>query len=642
MEKLGGVGAIGGGTASFSTRMYGATVSWICLRLLILLTLSCSKAELLNSNLHRRARVQEFNPGGQYGGNPGASLFSQSDAQNTEASAAGPGAKANPKTTFLVPRTDKIQIAFTDGGREIQQNLHTDLLKLYKSVMEQLLERDQFIQTVKSFMEKTAILDNLVERVRRLELHVERMSRGQMVEFESHVGGGRTTGSRDHTDPGNSVSQRPDGDKNDRGRTTEEKVDNVAKKVRRQHEDITKVQEEHETLSKVVAEQALELQRQRDFTAKLQQTVQKMDLEISRNKQMTIAQAELLDHHANKMETQKSTSELIDAQVKTLSSTVQWHDFRMGMIENTTSRLDSDYISMQLSFGEFHTTQRKIYGLVEKLQTDTERCHVNVATAKMKVRFLEQDVDKLLTIVEKLTPANMSYHSSNGKKDLSSRSFHNMTLAGSVRIQIQEMIDKSTAPLHQTVGYLNISHLRIEREKVRHQNQLDKVTLNIENLSEESRRYFSELRSLANDVDGMKIDLDEWNNEKDRIRRKMNKMEKEIKEHEHSSLAGAVTNGYPHIRTTVGHLRRTTRSLDDITPVASASVMETTPFARATDANLPDGAQAESLTTDRLIKVTTKPFTENDAEKGTTRQSGRGIPYERPTPRPDPLRRKSK
>ena len=534
------------------------------------------------------------------------------DAAPASEGASSGGKGSNPKTTFLVPRSDKIQIAFTDGGREIQQSLHTDLLKLYKSVMEQLLERDQFIQTMKTLMDKMALLDNLAERVRRLEL---RVNRGHVVVVDGDEGGGADN---------SVVHGGGDGSR----RNQEDRLDNVAKKVRRHQEDLAKIQEDHDRFSKLLADQALENQRHRDFTGKLQQTVGKMELEISRNKQMTIAQAELLDHHANKMETQRSTSEVIDAKVGTLSSKVQWHDFRLGMMENVTSRLDSDYISMQLSLGEFHTTQRKIYGLVEKLQTDTERCHVNVATAKMKVRFLEQDVDKLLTIVEKLTPANVSSQASRGMGSggrggtTLPQPYHNSTLAGSARIQVQEMIDRSVAPLNQAIGHLNLTTDQLGRDNDRQQKQIDAASMDIETLRTDGRDFSRQLRDVRDGVSDVSAELEDWGAEKDRIKRKLNKLEKEVKEHRHDRSAGRtplpprpVTEPNPRAPTTVGHLRRTTRSLDDVTPAGRED--KVTPVG-PTEAVVTASARPKSLTTESVIKVTTKPFTENDSDKGTT------------------------
>ena len=549
------------------------------------------------------------------GGDPDQTMYSGNP---------GPVSKSNAKTTFLVPRTEKIQIAFTDGGREIQHNLHTDLLKLYKQVMEQLLERDQFIQTVQSLMEKTSNIDNVLERVRRLEIRYEHLRAGDTGrELEGTSGGARVTGSRETVDQDNSVIH---GEGRDAGRKTmDERLDTIAKKVRRQQEEISRFQEEQRAHNKMIADQALELQKQREYGATLQQTIGKMEREIARNKQMTIAQAELLDHHANKMETQRTTSEVIDAKLGTVNTNVQWHDFRLGMLENTTSRLDSDYISMQVTMGEFHTSQRKVYGLVDKLQTDTERCHVNVATAKMKVRFLEQDVEKLLGMIAKSSSVNIttSGHRGNNGFLQTRHPLPNETLSGSSKVEVQDMIEEMTTFLHHSIQNINTTQQRLVLHNSRRQKQVDDVSLDLEVLKDESRNYFSELRKITGDLQSLKEYHVQWTNDRDKIRRKINKLEREGRGRETKwepdtpvVTAGAESEDTAHARSTVGHQRRTTRSVEFVTPVAHEDTPEMT-SADAGASSITFPTRHKSSTTDAVIKVTSKPVTENDADKGT-------------------------
>ena len=127
---------------------------------------------------------------------------------------------------------------------------------------------------------------------------------------------------------------------------------------------------------------------------------------------------------------------------------------------------------------------------------------------------------------------------------------------------------------------------------------------------------------MGDKVDDVRADVDELRAEHDRLKRRTNKLERELREHSHSNLSAssavAATEADPRARTTVGHLRRTTRSLDDVTPVAhgdgdGADVV--TPPAGPTEALVTPSARSRSLTTETGIKVTMKPVTENDANK---------------------------
>ena len=98
-------------------------------------------------------------------------------------------AESSDAKTLIVPRSNKIQIAFADDGSDPRTKLHMDLLRLYKQVMEEVLERNKLISTVQTLLDKVTQIDELAGRVHRLEQDLG-IVRGSHVHRSSDTGDG--------------------------------------------------------------------------------------------------------------------------------------------------------------------------------------------------------------------------------------------------------------------------------------------------------------------------------------------------------------------------------------------------------------------------------------------------------------------
>ncbi len=507
--------------------------------------------------------------------------------------------------TLIVPRSNKIQIAFADDGSDPRTKLHMDLLRLYKQVMEEVLERNKLISTVQTLLDKVSQMDELATRVHRLEQDLG-IVRGE-------VGAGRHV--HRVTDPDNTDTNKNWDRDEYQGTTTsfaetgldsDSEIAAIRVRLHQQEKMIRRIQEDLRIQSKLTAEQGRDLQRQREHLDRLRATTENLEHKAGQaaggggggggtGAGGAILPAETEDGYAGEVAVLRANIATVESKLHKLRIDFDWHDFRINMQQNSTDSLEREVEDIETTVSDLFTKSGSLQTTVTQARADSIQCKTKLHANNKKILDIENHIRKIALALSKAGNTNITLHHNYGDYQVSSHDSHNLDS------NVYGFVEDATSKMFRMVHKINSSHHHLITSDKHQQKQLDELSLDLESLKDELDDYFSKLKDLDTQGAVLKDDVKGSRRDHEKLRRKVERMQRDL----HAVLGaldayGMTTQPSPsHVvvrRTTQPHRTLVTRSSHVTLPDVTRTFV--TPSTRS-----------RSLTADPAPKVTHSPDT---------------------------------
>ncbi len=430
--------------------------------------------------------------------------------------------KSKANTVVVVPRSNNIQIAFAASGDDPQTSLHVDLLRLYKEVMEEILQRNKLIQTVQTMFEKVTLVDAMGERLDRLELLCSNMV---TEDLSGKHGKGRKgkkgpkgqTGKAHGVDHNNTIDHdqivSTDGELGD--------WEMLVREVQRQGKSIWAMKEERKVDHRLTSEMMLLVNQQRDQMAKLTTQISEQAQTEASLRQQTMRHSQILEEHTALLELHQTEMEVVGAKSNKLSMDVQWQSFKINMNENTTESLKRELTDLEAFLGTTASSTAvrgtDMFSMWNRAKSDIERCQTDINTIHKKIRDIEEDTQRLMLYLNRERANNFSQSKDHKYNDTVMASMH-------------KFVENTANQLFNMIHRLNSTQHHMSQRQQNQQGNLDHISLDLEGVKDEMATYSQKLTDTARNVEHLKDYNLHGRREREKLRRKMVKLAKELRQ----------------------------------------------------------------------------------------------------------------
>lgn len=422
--------------------------------------------------------------------------------------------KEKSKTTFVVPRSNNIQIAFGGGRDDPQTSLHVDLLKLYKEVMEEILQRNKLISTVDTLLEKVALIDDLIVRVRTLE---DIVGKGYIpgvgvAAKKPKKPRNRTKGDLDgQPDLNNTLDQDAAVEDAELG-----DWEMLLREVQRQGAQVNAMKEQQAEARQQYNDVMAHVRTMKTSIENLETEMKDRTAEADLCRQQNLAQAQLIESHATELHVHKSSIEVLEAKVHKLTLDVQWQSFKINMQENTTENVKSGLQNLESFLGTSGGAGARgpdLFNMWSRAKADIERCQGDVNILQKRMRHMEEDLQTVSSQLQTMR-VNFNATSRHGLNDTAS---------------LQALIEDTASRVFNMIHGLNVSQRHISSIHVQQQKQLDDLSLDVERMKDELENLNQRLTDISRHLEYLKDYNLHGRRDRERMKRKMEKIQRDMR-----------------------------------------------------------------------------------------------------------------
>ena len=484
-------------------------------------------------------------------------------------------AEGSDAKTLIVPRSNKIQIAFADDGSDPRTKLHMDLLRLYKQVMEEVLERNKLISTVQTLLDKVTQIDELAGRVHRLEQDLG-IVRGSHVHRSSDTGDGDKDWSPEQYQGTTTSFADPDFG-------IEADMSAFRARLHQQDKTIRKLQEDLRIQTKLTAEQGREIQRQNEHIERLKSTTE--NLERKAGVGGTIITGDSVDNYGGELGVLRADVATVESKLHKLTLDLQWHEFKLNMQQNSTDNIEKEVEGIENTVSTLYTKSGSLQTMVNQVRADSIQCKSKLHATNKKIHDIETHIEKIALVLSRPGKNITGSHSSVDYQI----DAHNHGLDTNV----YGLIEDATSRLFNMVHRINNSQHHMIMSNNRQQKQLDEMSLDVESLKDEMDDYFAKLRDLDTMAAELKDDNKGSRRDREKLRRKTERMQRDM------NVVMSALNAYGMTTEPSQVVRRTTQPRNIVTRDVTMSDV--------TRNFVTPSTRSRSLTADPFLKVTNSP-----------------------------------
>ena len=500
--------------------------------------------------------------------------------------------------TLIVPRSNKIQIAFADDGSDPRTKLHMDLLRLYKQVMEEVLERNKLISTVQTLLDKVTQIDELAGRVHRLEqdLGIGRSGVGHVHRSSDNGNGDKDWSEEEYQGTTTSFAET--------GLGVEAEMSAFRARLHQQDKTIRRLQEDLRIQTKLTAEQGREIQRQNEHIDRLRSTTDNLERKAVGGGR-TIITDDSIDNYGGEVGVLRANVATVESKLHKLTLDLQWHEFKLNMQQNSTDNIEREVEGIENTVSALYTKSGSLQTMVNQVRADSIQCKSKLHASNKKIHDIETHIEKIAMVLSRPGGKNITGHHATDNYQIDN---HNHGLDTNV----YGLIEDATYRMFNMIHRINNSHHHLILSDRRQQKQLDEISLDVESLKDEMDDYFAKLRDLDTQAAELKDSAKGSRRDREKIKRKLERIQRDMNVVMSALNAHGMTTEPSHV------VRRTTQPRTLVTrDVTMPDVTRTyvTPSTRS-----------RSLTADPLLRVTNSPNGPedrvNDDEHDMTTEEG--------------------
>ncbi len=505
-----------------------------------------------------------------------------------------PNSETGAQNTLVVPRSNKIQIAFADDGSDPRTKLHMDLLRLYRQVMEEVLERNKLISTVQTLLDKMSQMDEISTRVHRLEqdLGIIRTSGDGSSGHRVHHGNQNEGEIRDSSR--GVVHEWDENNKEEyQGTTTsfsedeygvtsatEAELSSMRTRIHQQEKTIRRLQEDLRIQSKLSAEQGREVERQNEQIERLRTSVDKLHLVSGTGTGDTSRiTADEVENHSSQLEVLRAELGTMETKLHKLTLDHQWHDFKLNMQQNSTDNLEKEFQGIENTVSTLYTQSGSTQTTVNQVRADNLQCKSRVSTLNRKVSNIEEHIGKIAIVLSKPSNRSNTQVSNHASGEFVENGGHSHELE--LSSNVFGLIEDATSKVYRMVHRLNSSQHQLISNDRRQQMQLDEISLSVESLRDEVDDYFNKLKDLDNQAASLRDGNKNGKRDRDKIKKKLERIQRDM------NVVMSALNAYGMTTEPSTAGRRTTQSHTLVT--RDATVPELRPSVTPSTSGHPDG-----------------------------------------------------
>ena len=494
-------------------------------------------------------------------------------------------AESSDAKTLIVPRSNKIQIAFADDGSDPRTKLHMDLLRLYKQVMEEVLERNKLISTVQTLLDKVSQIDELAGRVHRLEqdLGIVRGGAGH-AHRSPHNGDGDKDWSTEQYQGTTTTFAEPDIGGPD--------MSSFHARLHQQDKIIRRLQEDLRIQSKLTAEQGREIQRQNEHIERLRTTTAHLERGLGGSKVIT---GDTVDTYGGELGVLRADVATVESKLHKLTLDLQWHEFKLNMQQNSTDNIEKEVEGIENTVSTLFTKSGSLQTMINQVRVDSMQCKSKLHAAEKKIQAVETHIEKIAVVVSRPISNSTGSHSPDD--------YQIDTHTHDSDSNVYALVEDATSRLFNMVHRINNSQHHMVLSNKRQQKQLDEMSLDVESLKDEMDDYFAKLK----DLDAQAAELKDYNKgsrrDREKIKRKTERIQRDI------NVVMSALNAYGMTTEPSQVVRRTTRQPRTL-------VTRDVTMSDVTRTFVTPSTRSRSLTADPFVKVTKSPGGHN--AKGDT------------------------
>lgn len=427
------------------------------------------------------------------------------------------------KTTLLVPRSNNIQIAFAGQGEDAQTGLHVDLLRLYKEVMEEILQRNNLIHTVETLLSKMGILDGLETRVKALE-------DGSSHPIFQHTA---TKGqANSHDDGNNNVSYESylENYEETKGETYDWEV--LFRELQSQQRSLRALHEARRKDERILQDS---LDRMTQLSAQVDHVRLKhgeLHDEVSEYKRQVTDHSQQIEGHTNRLILLDSTTEVLEAKANKINLDLQWQGFKVGLLENTTDSLKRDMHELQDQYLSGDTTVVYEDSASEdpvevihrpswsnNIQGELDSCKHDIDAMLRNIREIQNDVSQLHSQITLNTSQKLQRFNASIWQAISVPNGN-----------IQEFVEDTSTQLYNMLHRLNATQRQLQHQSTLRQEQMDQMSLDVENLKDEADGCSTKISDHIRQIQYLKDYNLHGRREREKLRRKFEKLQREVRD----------------------------------------------------------------------------------------------------------------